>query len=255
MRLKVLVVDDEPLAREGLRLHLARQTHASDVIEAINGREAVTLIEHEKPDLVFLDVQMPGMNGLEVVDAVGPEKMPAVVFATAHDQYAIRAFEVSAVDYLLKPVIQERFDVAFARALKRLNAGSSDDSMQRLVTMLGAMAQPPRLLTRFAIRSGDGTIFVPVDDVERIEALQNYVQLHTDAATHILHVTMNTIESSLDPDRFLRIHRSHIVNVQRIKRFWTQPHGIYSVEMNSGERLQSGRTYGERIRSVLSNPF
>ena len=255
MRLKVLVVDDEPLAREGLRLHLARQSQPSDVIEAVNGREAVALIESEKPDLVFLDVQMPGMNGLEVVDAVGPENMPAVIFATAHDQYAIRAFEVSAVDYLLKPVIQERFDMAFSRALKRLNAGPSDDSMERLVTMLGAMAQPPRLLNRFAIRSGDGTIFVPVDDVERIEALQNYVQLHTNTATHILHVTMNTIESSLDPQRFLRIHRSHIVNAQRINKFWTLPHGIYSIEMSSGERLQSGRTYGERIRSVLSNPF
>src|SRR5689334_19021134 len=117
MRLKVLVVDDEPLAREGLRLHLSRQAHQSDVIEAMNGREAVSLIEQESPDLVLLDVQMPGMNGLEVVDAVGPENMPAVIFATAHDQYAIRAFEVSALDYLLKPVIQERFDVAFARAL------------------------------------------------------------------------------------------------------------------------------------------
>jgi two-component system LytT family response regulator len=255
MRLKVLVVDDEPLAREGLRLHLSRQSIPCDVVEAINGREAVSLIERERPELVLLDVQMPGMNGLEVVDTVGPEKMPAVIFATAHDQYAIRAFEVSAVDYLLKPVIQERFDTAFNRALKRLHAGPSDNSMERLVTMLGAIAQPPRLLHRFAIRSGDGTIFVSVEDVERIEALQNYVQLHTSSATYTLHVTMNTIESSLDPQRFLRIHRSHIVNVQRITRFWTLAHGIYSIEMSSGERLQSGRTYGERIRSVLSNPF
>jgi two-component system, LytTR family, response regulator len=255
MRPKVLVVDDEPLAREGLRLHLSRQSRASEIIEAINGREAVSLIECEKPDLVLLDVQMPGMNGLEVVDAVGPEKMPAVIFATAHDQYAIRAFEISAVDYLLKPIIQERFDTAFNRALKRLSAGPSDNSMERLVTMLGAIAQPPRLLNRFAIRSGDGTVFVSVDDIERIEALQNYVQLHTDAVTHTLHVTMNTIESSLDPQHFLRIHRSHIVNIQRIKRFWTLANGIYSIEMSSGERLQSGRTYGEKIRSVLTNPF
>jgi two-component system LytT family response regulator len=255
MRLKVLVVDDEPLAREGIRLHLERQAHASEIIEAINGREAVALIERESPDLVLLDVQMPTMNGLEVVDAVGPEAMPAVIFVTAHDQYAIRAFEISAVDYLLKPVIAERFDTAFARALKRLNAGASDNPMERLVTMLGAIAEPPRPLHRFAIRSEDGTIFVPVDDIERIEALQNYVQLHTSATTHTLHVTMNTIESSLDPRRFLRIHRSHIVNVQLIKKFWSLPHGIYSIEMSSGERLQSGRTYGEKIRNVLSNPF
>jgi two-component system, LytTR family, response regulator len=180
--------------------------------------------------------------------------MPAVIFVTAHDQYAMRAFEISAVDYLLKPVIQERFDTAFSRAVKRLR-GASDNSMERLVTMLGAVAQPPRLLNRFAIRSDDGTVFLSVDEVNHIEALQNYVRLHTNSATHTLHVTMNAIESSLDPQQFLRIHRSHIVNIQRIKRFWSLPHGIYSVEMSSGERLQSGRTYGDKIRSVLSNPF
>ncbi|HEU4655281.1 MAG TPA: LytTR family DNA-binding domain-containing protein [Steroidobacteraceae bacterium] len=255
MRLKILVVDDEPLARDGLRMHLARQSQANDVIEAINGREAVSLIQREKPDLVLLDVQMPGMTGLEVVDAVGPDHMPAVIFATAHDQYAIRAFEISAVDYLLKPVTQERFDAAFERALKRLQAGPSRDSIERLATMLGAVAQPARSLSRFAVRSGDGTIFVSVDEVDRIEALQNYVQLHAGGATYTLHVTMNTIESSLDPERFLRIHRSHIVNVQRIKRLSSLAHGLYSIELASGERLQSGRTYGEKIRSVLSNPF
>jgi two-component system LytT family response regulator len=254
MRLKILIVDDEPLALEGLRLHLARQAHAGEIIEATNGREAVSLIDRHKPELVFLDVQMPSMSGLEVVDAVGPEAMPAVIFVTAHDQYAMRAFEISAVDYLLKPVIQERFDRAFGRALKRLN-GASDNSMERLVTMLGAVAQPPKLLSRFAIRSDDGTIFVSVDEVDRIEALQNYVRLHTSGATHTLHVTMNAIEASLDSQHFLRIHRSHIVNIQRIKRFWSLPHGLYSIELASGERLQSGRTYGEKIRSVLSNPF
>ena len=255
MRLKILIVDDEPLARDGLRLHLARQPHASEVIEAINGREAITLIQQQRPDLVLLDVQMPGMSGLDVVDAVGAEIMPAVIFVTAHDQYAIRAFEISAVDYLLKPVTQERFDIAFGRALRKLQAGSSSESMERLATMLGVLAQPPRLLTRFAVRSGDGTIFVQVDSVDRIEALQNYVRLYVDNMTHTLHVTMNTIESSLDPQRFLRIHRSHIVNVQRIKRFSSLSHGLYEFELSSGARLQSGRTYGDRIRSVLSNPF
>ena len=255
MRLKILIVDDEPLVRDGLRLHLARQACVGEVIDAINGKEAVSLIRHHTPDLVLLDVQMPGMNGLEVVDAIGPEIMPAVIFVTAHDQYAIRAFEISAVDYVLKPVIQERFDIAFERALRRLTAGSSDQSMERLVAMLGAIARPPRLLDRFAVRSGDGTIFVPVDSVDRIEALQNYVQLHAGGATYVLHVTMNAIHASLDPERFLRIHRSHIVNVQRIKRFSSVPHGLYQIELSSGELLQSGRTYGDKIRSVLSNPF
>jgi len=259
MRLKILIVDDEPLVREGLRMQLARLSSAGanvgEVIEAVNGKEAVTLIRDQKPDLVLLDIQMPGMNGLDVVDAVGPESMPAVIFITAHDQYALRAFEISAVDYVLKPVIQERFDTAFNRALRRLQINSSEESVERLATMLGAVAQPPRLLSRFAVRSGDGMIFIPVDTVDRIEALQNYVRLHANGAAHVLHVTMNTIELSLDPERFLRVHRSHIINIQRIKRFCSLQYGLYEFELSSGERLQSGRTYGEKIRSVLSNPF
>lgn len=255
MRLKILIVDDEPLARDGLRLHIGRQPHIVEVFEAINGKEAVSLIRQHAPDLVLLDVQMPGMTGLEVVDAIGPEIMPAVIFVTAHDQYAIRAFEISAVDYLLKPVIQERFDIAFDRALKKLQVGSSSESVERLAAMLGALAQPPRLLSRFAVRCDDGTIFVSVDDVDRIEAMQNYVRLHADGTTYVLHVTMNALESSLDPERFLRIHRSHIVNIQRIKRFSSLSHGLYEFELSSGARLQSGRTYGDKIRSVLSNPF
>jgi two-component system, LytTR family, response regulator len=121
--------------------------------------------------------------------------------------------------------------------------------------MLDALANPPRPLTRFAIRSGERTFFVPVEDVDRIEALQNYVQLHVGATTHLLHVPMNTIEAVLDPARFLRIHRSHIVNVQRISQLWSVAHGQYVIELGSGLRLQSGRTFGERIRRALSNPF
>lgn len=255
MRLKILVVDDEPLARDGLRLQLARQSCVCEVIEAINGKEAVALIRDHAPDLVLLDVQMPGMNGLDVIDVIGPEVMPTVIFVTAHDQYAIRAFEISAVDYLLKPVTQERFDTAFSRALRRLQINTRGESTESLVTMLGAVAQPPRMLKRFAVRSGDGTIFVPVETVDRIEALQNYVRLHAGDATHVLHVTMNAIQSSLDPQCFLRIHRSHIVNIQRIKRFSSLPHGLYQIELSSGACLQSGRTYGDKIRSALCNPF
>jgi two-component system LytT family response regulator len=255
MRLKILVVDDEPLARDGMRLHLARQSHVINVIEAINGKQAVSLIRQHTPDLVLLDVQMPGMTGLEVVDAIGPEIMPAVIFVTAHDQYAIRAFEISAVDYLLKPVTQERFDIAFDRAIKKLHAGASNDSVEKLAAMLGALAQPPRLLSRFAVRCDDGTIFVAVDSVDRIEAMQNYVRLHAGNTTYMLHVTMNALESSLDPQHFIRIHRSHILNIQRIKRFSSLSHGIYEFELSSGATLQSGRTYGDKIRGILSNPF
>lgn len=255
MRLNVLIVDDELLAREGLKLLLGKQPQVEQIHEARNGREAMALIRSRKPDMVFLDVQMPRMTGFDVVDEVGAENMPAVVFVTAHDQFAIRAFEISAVDYLLKPVTEERFKTAFQRAIDRTQTAPPDDSMRQMLTMLEALAQPSRHLTRFAVRSGERTIFVPVEEVERIEALQNYVRLHAGHGTHLLHVPMNTIEASLDSKCFLRVHRSHIINMRRIKQLWSLTHGQYEIELMSGARLQSGRTYGERIRRDLSNPF
>jgi len=255
MQLKVLVVDDEPLAREGLKLLLSRQSQVGFVLEARNGREAIALIREHKPDLVFLDVQMPRTDGFAVVHSVGADRMPPVIFVTAHDQYAIRAFEIAALDYLLKPVTEERFDVAFKRALHRLRGVSHEDATRQVLTMLDAVAKPPRQLERFAVRSGERTIFVPVDEVDWIEAFQNYVRLHAGSTTHLLHVPMNTIETVLDSGRFLRIHRSHIVNLRRIAQLWSIAHGQYVIELKSGQRLQSGRTYSERIRSVLANPF
>jgi DNA-binding LytR/AlgR family response regulator len=164
MRLKVLVVDDEPLARDGLKLLLSRQSGVESVSEARNGREAIAIIRERPPDLVLLDVQMPRMNGFAVVQAIGPERMPAVIFVTAHDQYAIRAFEFAALDYLLKPVTEERFALAFGRASARVRMQPQDETARQVVAMLDAIASPPRRLTRFAVRSGERTIFVPVDD-------------------------------------------------------------------------------------------
>lgn len=255
MRLKVLVVDDEPLAREGLKLLLGRQAQVESVKEARNGREAIAMIRDDRPDLVLLDVQMPRVDGFAVVQAVGATRMPAVIFVTAHDQYAIRAFEIAAVDYVLKPVSEERFAQAFQRAVNRLREAPPEEDTRQVLAMLDAMVNPPRQVARFAVRSGERTLFVPVEDVDRIEALQNYVQLHTATATHLLHVPMNTIEGVLDPDRFLRIHRSHIVNVQQVAQLWSIAHGQFVIELKSGHRLQSGRTYSERIRRALSNPF
>jgi two-component system LytT family response regulator len=255
MGLKVLVVDDEPLAREGLTLLLGRQPGVESVSEARNGREAVGIIREHQPDLVLLDVQMPRMDGFAVVHAIGPERMPAVIFVTAHDQYAIRAFEIAALDYLLKPVTEERFTLAFQRASSRIQMQPRDDTARQVVAMLDAIASPPRRIARFAVRSGERTMFVPADDVDRIEAFQNYVRLHVGETAHLLHVPMNTLEGVLDPERFLRIHRSHIVNVQRIAQLWSLAHGQYVIELQSGQRLQTGRTYSDKIRRVLANPF
>ena len=250
--MRVLIVDDEPLAREGIKLMLGSQAEA---LEARNAREAVARIRDARPDLVLLDVQMPRMDGFAVIEAVGADKMPAVIFVTAHDRYAIRAFELSAVDYLLKPVTEERFRIAFERARNRLRAGTPDESERRMLTMLDAIANPRRYLSRLAIRSGERTIFLTLDEVEWIEAAQNYVRLHAGPAAHLLHVPMNTLETSLDPERFVRIHRSYIVNLRCVRQLWTLAHGQYVLELASGERLQSGRTYGDRIRGMMSNPF
>jgi two-component system, LytTR family, response regulator len=252
MSLKVLIVDDERLAREGIKLMLSDD---SLVMEARNGREAVAKIREEKPDLVLLDVQMPRMDGFGVVEAVGADKMPAVIFITAHDQYAVRAFEISAVDYLLKPVTEERFRIAFARARNRLRAAPADEFTRQMLAVLDAIANPRRYLSRLAIRSGDRTVFLTIDEVEWVEAAQNYVCVHAGQTKHLLHVAMNTIENSLDPKRFVRIHRSYIVNLQHIKQVWALPHGQYILELASGERLPSGRTYGEKIRTLFANPF
>jgi len=255
VRLSALIVDDEPIAREGLRLLLGRQSHVESVSEARNGREAIALIREHKPDLVLLDVQMPRTDGFAVVHAVGAERMPPIIFVTAHDQYALRAFEIAAIDYLLKPVTEERFALAFKRAIARLQDAPQQDATKQLMAMLDAIANPPRQLERFAVRSGENTLFVPINEVDWIEAFQNYVRLHAGPATHLLHVPMNTIENVLDSNRFLRIHRSHIVNVRRIARLSPIAHGQYAVELRSGQRLQSGRTYSERIRRALTNPF
>ena len=255
MRLKVLIADDEPLARQGLKLLVSGDARVGSIGEARNGREAVAAIRDQQPDLVLLDVQMPRMDGFGVVQAVGVDRMPSVIFVTAHDQYAVRAFEISAVDYLLKPVTVERFQTAFARATSRLQAPAADDSARQMITMLDAMAHPPRRLSRFAIRSAERTIFVPVQAVDWIEASQNYVCLHVGEARHLVHVSMNSLEAGLDPDCFLRVHRSHIVNLARIRQVWSLVRGQHVIELASGARVPSGRTYGDRLRDLLANPF
>lgn len=255
MPFTALLVDDEPLAREGLRMLLARDPDAATVYEAKNGREAVAAIRDLRPDLVFLDIQMPEMDGFAVVHEIGADRMPVVVFVTAHDRYAIQAFEINALDYLLKPVTAERFSVALARAKTRLVAQPSDEPGRRILSLLETIASPRRSLKRLAVRSAGKTVFVDVEDIDWIEAAENYVQLHTGRASHLLRVTMNTLEESLDQETFLRIHRSVIVNVKRIRELEPVMHGEYVLTLVTGVRLQSGRRYSERLKALAENPF
>jgi two-component system LytT family response regulator len=223
--------------------------------EARDGREAVEAIRESNPDLVFLDVQMPEMDGFEVVRKIGPERMPHVVFVTAHDQYAIQAFEINALDYLLKPVIEERFVKALLRAKGRIRSNLTADSNRQIIGLLETIASPRSYVKRLAVQSAGKTVFVNVEDIDWIQAAENYVELHAGQASYLLHVTMNTLEKSLDPEIFLRIHRSIIVNLVRIKNVEPGAHGEYVITLRDGVRLQSGRTYSSRLRALVNNPF
>lgn len=250
-----LIVDDEPLARGGLRALLLRDADCAEILEAANGAEAVPAILKRKPDLVFLDVQMPELDGLGVVSAVGAERMPATIFVTAHDEHAIAAFEMNAVDYLLKPVTEERFAQALARAKARLRDAAGAGDTRQVLDLLEALVASQRHVRRIAVKSSGRTVFVDVDDVDWVAAAENYVELHVGRESHLLHVTLTTLERSLDPARFLRIHRSTIVQVPRIVELIPGAHGEYEIVLRDGARLTSGRTYAEKIRALANNPF
>jgi two-component system LytT family response regulator len=198
---------------------------------------------------------MPEMDGFAVAEEVGVEQMPAVVFVTAHDKYAIQAFEINAIDYLLKPVTEERFTKTLARAKTRLQTRPAEESSRRILSLLESIASPQRALKRLAVRSAGKTMFVDVADIDWIEAAENYVQLHAGRTEHLVHVTMNALEKSLDPELFLRIHRSVIVNVRRIKELQPVMHGEYVITLSNGTRLQSGRMYNEKLKALAANPF
>jgi two-component system LytT family response regulator len=250
--MNVLIVDDEPLAREGMTLLLKDESAVDSVAEARNGAEAVEAIRARRPDLVLLDVQMPEMDGFGVLRAIGAEHMPPVIFVTAHDRYAIQAFEVNAIDYLLKPVTRERCSQALARVRERIGAGADN---RHVMSLLQQLAAPPQYLARVALRAGGRISFVNVEDVLFVQAAENYVQLHLRNARHLLHVPIATFENSLDPRLFLRIHRSLIVNVKHVQELETGPHGEYIVVLQGGARLQSSRSYHDKIKKWASNPF
>ena len=251
--MKVLIVDDEPLAREGMALLLREEASISGVAQARNGAEAVAMIRAGSPDLVLLDVQMPEMDGFGVLKALAPEAIPPVIFVTAHDQYAIQAFEVNAIDYLLKPVTRERFSQSLSRVREQLQMQGPDN--QHVLSLLQQLSSRPRYLSRIALRAAGRISFAEAGDILFAQAAENYVQLHLQGARHLLHVPIATLEASLDPQMFLRIHRSLIVNVRHIHELETGPHGEYIVILRGGGRLQASRTYHDKIKNWAANPF
>ncbi len=216
-----------------------------------DGEEAVTAIDQLSPDLVFLDVQMPVLNGFEVIQAVGPDKMPLVVFVTAYDQHALRAFQVRALDYLLKPFDKERFQEALQRARAHIQRDETGDLGRRLLALVKDLRRDQPKTDRLVVKSGGRLFFLRTDEIDWIEAAGNYVRLHVGTASHLLRETMNSIEARLDPEKFFRIHRSRIVNMERIQEMQPWLNGEYAVVLRNGTRVTLSRGYREKLQERL----
>lgn len=250
MNTKVLVVDDEPLARQRILDLLKSEADLEVIGEARNGVEALEKIQSMKPDLVFLDVQMPEVDGFGVIEALGADEMPHVIFVTAYDQYALQAFEVNALDYLLKPFDQERFYLALSRArehLGREDAPIADQIRQLLVDVKPEEEHTDRLI----IKSEGRIFFIKTEDINWIEAAGNYVTLHVGQEEFLMRETMAGMEAKLDPKQFIRIHRSHIVNIESIKEIKPWFNGEYHVDLKDGTQLTLSRKYRQNFKDYF----
>ena len=253
-----LIVDDEPLARETVRLRLEREGDVRIVGEARDGPEAVETIRRLAPDLVVLDIQMPGLDGFEVLDRVRPHHLPTVIFVTAYDRFAIRAFEVHALDYLLKPFTAERLRQALEHVRRELARDSATAMREQMAALLDAraataaapvsapLATPPAdgdYALRLTVRDGERFVVVRTDDVDWFEAAANYVRVHTSGKVFTVRGTMGALESRLDPCRFARVHRSTIVNIDRVREIRPEWHGDFDVVLTDGTTLRLSRSY------------
>ena len=251
MTIRAMIVDDEPLAREGLRLRLNALADVEVVAECSNGREAVSAILNKAPDLLLLDIQMPGWDGFDVIDRVGPEQMPLVIFVTAYDQHALRAFEVHAFDYLLKPIDQDRLHAALERARVQLQQHDYRQLNQRLHSLLNTLSAPrEKTVQRLVIKTHGRVFFLPLDEVDWIEAAGDYVRLHAGPKTHLLRETMTRLAQQLPP-HFQRIHRSTIVNLDQVRELQARDHGEYVICLHDDTRLKLSRNYRDAFQEAL----
>jgi two-component system LytT family response regulator len=262
-KIKTLIVDDEPLARRTIRNLLAEDPDVEVVGECGGGAEAVERIRSQPPDLLFLDIQMPGMDGFDVLEAVELERISAVIFVTAFDAYALKAFEVHALDYLLKPFTDARFREALARARSHVElreAKGLAESLRAFLrgrvgaseeTTVTAPGRKTGYLTRFMVKVGGRVIFVNPSDVDWIEADNYYIKLHVAGRAHLLRLSMKELEGRLDPKLFWRIHRSAIINLDRVKELHQHPGGEYVVVLRDGTELKLSRARRERLQELL----
>ncbi len=251
MKVRTLIVDDEPLGRDRLRQLLRDEGEIELVGECADGREAVAMIQKTTPDLVLLDIQMPELDGFGVLAELGGDTMPVIVFVTAHDKFALKAFEVHAVDYLLKPFDRERFQKALSRALEQVRNREGQEVIQRQAALLAALkpatATPPE---RLAVKSGGHVLWVNLDDVDWIGSADNYAELHVGEKSHLLRETLAALESRLDPKKFVRISRSVMVNAKRIVEIKRLFYGGCEITLQNGARLTLSRRNRDKLKQL-----
>jgi two-component system LytT family response regulator len=251
MSIRTLIVDDEHWARTRIQSLLEAEKDFEVVRACESGDDAACAIATLAPQVVFLDVQMPGLDGFGVIDAVGVDAMPLVVFATAYDQYSLRAFEAHAFDYLLKPIDPERFQRSLARVRKEILVGSSREAALR--SLLASRPAERRYLQRVVVRTAGRVVLLKAVDIDWLEGSGNYVTLHVGRATYLLRESLNALERKLDPDQFVRSHRSAIVNVDRIRELGPWSGGEQALVLQDGTRLTIGRVFRARLENFLSN--
>jgi two-component system, LytTR family, response regulator len=247
--MRVLIVDDEPLGRRGIRMCLKEHADVEVIGECEDGTTALQAILGTTPDLIFLDVQMPDMNGFDVLRSVPEAQMPHVIFVTAFEAHAVRAFEVHALDYLLKPITKGRLSAALDHARKQLHQTSKVDAAHRILHMI--QQEDKGYVSKFGVKTGQRILIIDAGDVDWITAAGDYAELHVQGNIHLITETMTTLEQKLDPSRFARIHRSRFINLSRVLELRTVPNGEYVVVLRDGTRLRSSRTYSRRLQEWL----
>jgi two-component system, LytTR family, response regulator len=253
--IRALVIDDEPLARDMIREMLEGDSEVEIIGECANGREAVDAIRSLSPDLIFLDIQMPELGGFEVLECLKGETVPYIIFATAYDQYAVRAFEVHALDYLLKPFDRERFEAAWKRAKGLIREDRFNQRDQHILALLEELKAGPRYLERLVIKTEGRVFFLDIDDIHCIESEGNYVRVYNGKKTYLLRETISGLESQLDPKKFLRIHRSSIVRIDKIRELQPWFHGEYHVVLENGKQLTLSRNYRSNLQEAVGRPL
>jgi two-component system, LytTR family, response regulator len=254
-KIRAVIVDDELLARKFIRRMLKHEADWELVGEASNGREAVETIRTQKPDIVFLDVQMPEMDGFAVLEQLGLGQLPDIVFTTAYESYAIRAFELHALDYLLKPFDQQRFRDAIRHAKERLHSRQQEDGRRQIGALLERINSRQPYLDRLIIKADGRITFLNTQEIDWIEADDKYVHLHTGKGARMVRQTLSAMETQLDPARFVRIHRSTMVNIERIKELQPLFNGEYSLHLEDKTRLTLSRTYKDKLFALLGKPL